>query len=156
MNNKELWAIINISEVLKNTEVEKVLNCYDFAEWEINELMSLKNDTELSLNEFRWKYIRETLEITDEDLCEEGLMVRDLIEDIKMGYHKYEEYMLKGHVMKEMNFEFELYRDFETSKISIIHIYYEDTNISSEEKRKEIDELLSFLNLDKKTNILCK
>lgn len=156
MNNKELWAVINVVDVLRNTEVEKVLNCYDFKEWEIQELMSLENDTELSLNEFRWKYIRETLEITDIDLCEEGLMVRDLIEDIKMGYNKYDEYMVNDEPIKEMNFDFELYRDFETSKVSVIHIYYDNPNITYEKKVEEIEELMSFLNLSKREACLVR
>lgn len=156
MNNKELWAVINVADVLRNTEVEKVLNCYDFKDWEIKELMSLENDTELGLNEFRWKYIRETLQITDVDLCEEGLMVRDLIEDIKMGYNKYDEYMVNDEPIKEMNFDFELYRDFETSKISVIHIYYDNPNITYEEKMEEIEELMSFLNLSKREACLVR
>lgn len=149
MNSREIWAIINVVDVLKNTDVEKVLNCYDFENWEISELMSLKNNTDLSLNEFRWKYARETLEITDGSLCEEGLMVRDLIEDIKMGYYKYRETNLDEDNLDALGFEFDLYRDFETSKISMIHIYYDDSNIDYERKVKEIDELISFLNLNK-------
>lgn len=156
MNEKEIWAIISVDDVLKNTEVEKVLNCYDFADWEISEMMALENNTGLSLNEFRWKYTRETLEITNESLCEEGLMVRDLIEDIKMGYHKYSESEINEGNVETMNFEFDLYRDFETSKVSMIHIYYYDTTIDYDKKLKEVTELLTFLNLKKGQACLIK
>lgn len=144
MNNKEIWAIISIDEVLKYTEVEKVIGCYDFEQWEIDELMKLQNNTSLSLNEFRWMYLKETLEITDCTLSEEGFMVRDLIDDFKMGYNE----SGKCDNLAIKHFEYELYRDFETLKINNICIYYYNDDIDFEMKKNEVLDLISYLGLN--------
>lgn len=166
MNNKELWAVLKVKDVVEKTEIEKVLKCYDFKKWEVEELLSIKCEDEISLNAFRWNYARETLAITDESMTEVGFMVRDLIEDIKMGYYilsnqEFFEYQIEvlsdiqlsnknrfEDKVKEMNFDFELFRDFNTSEISLIHIYYnEDVDLSYDDKKNEITTLLDYLNL---------
>lgn len=168
MNKKELWAIINVNDVVRNTDVEKVLKCYDFKTWEKEEILNVKNDTDLSLNEFRWNYIKETLEITDSRLNEVGCMVRDLIDDIKMGYHRLsDEDILKDiendyeisniyDKAKGMHFEYQPFRDYETCNISMLHIYFDCDDLSFDEKKAEIEELISYLQLDNGQALLLK
>ena len=159
MKKRETWAIIDIKDIVKNTDVRKVLRCYDFKPWENNELMSLKNNTNLSVNEFRWEQARGTLEITNEEFRDIGIMARDLIDDIKMGFHKIEEDNITYDIAnkdsfnegnfdtKIMNFEYIPYRDYENNYISVIEIYFDNKDVTKETKKAELKELFSYLGL---------
>lgn len=161
MEKREIRAIINIEDVIKNTDVSKVLRCYDFKQWEQEEILSLNNDTNMSLNEFRWEYVRGTLELTDSNFLDIGFMVKDLIEDIKMGYHNVSDDLVikdienseKVHEMYNdlsvMAFEYEPLRNYETQKITHIEIYYREGLIPESKKEEEITELLTYLELNK-------
>ena len=159
MKNREIWLMVDVKDVVKNVEVEKALKCYDFKAWEREEILNLKNNTELSLNEFRWDYVRGTLEITDSNFKDIGIMVKDLIEDIKMGYHRISDDEILKDIensnninsildnAEEMKFEYIPYRDYETGRVSTIAIYY-DKECTYEEKEKEINEICEYLNLN--------
>lgn len=159
MKKREKWAIIDVVEVIKGTSVEKVMKCYDFKSWERDEILNIENNTNLTLNEFRWDYVRGTLEITDETFSDIGYMVKDLIEDIKMGYHRISDKDILMDIensdkvnnlyndAKEMKFEYIPYRDYETNEICAIEIYYDDNELSYSEKEREIQELFTYLEL---------
>lgn len=166
MKKREIWAIIKVEDVLKYTSVNKVMKCYDLKPWEKKEILSLENSTNKSLNEFRWEYVSGTLELTNDCFSDVGYLVKDLIEDIKMGYHKVSDDIIDLDVeqmdkvnnyfdeVKILNFEYEPLRDYCTNKITYVEIYYNNDDISDEIKSKEINELISFLELDNiyKTN----
>lgn len=171
MEKREIWAIINVEDVIRNTNVEKVMACYDFKQWEKDEIKSLSNTSNESLNEFRWKYVAETLEITNKCFSDVGYLVKDLIEDIKMGYHKVSEDLINLDIeqmdkvnsyfdeIEILNFEYKPLRDYETNNITSIEIFYmENDNISEEVKNREIEELIAALeltNIYKKSKIAC-
>lgn len=160
MKKREIWAIIKVEDVVKHTDVNKVMKCYDLKMWEKQEILALKNSTYKSLNEFRWEYISGTLELTNDCFSDVGYLVKDLIEDIKMGYHKVSDDIINLDV-EEMdklnnyfdkieiaNFEYEPLRDYHTNKITHIEIYYDRDDISNDVKCNEINELIEFLELD--------
>lgn len=160
MEKREIWAIIKVEDVLKHTSVEKVMKCYDLKSWEKEEILSLKNSTNKSLNEFRWEYVSGTLELTNDCFADMGYLVKDLIEDIKMGYHRVSDDIIDLDVeqmdklndyfdeVKMLNFEYEPLRDYNTNKVTHIEIYYRNNTVSDEVKSAEINELISFLELD--------
>ena len=160
MEKREIWAIIKVEDVLKYTNVEKVMKCYDLKVWEKQEILSLKNSTNKSLNEFRWEYLSGTLELTNECFSDVGYLVKDLIEDVKMGYHRVSDDIIDLDVermdelnnyfdeVEILNFEYEPLRDYNTNKITHNEIYYSNNKISDEVKSDEINELISFLELD--------
>ena len=160
MNKKEIWAVIDIEDVIRGTDVIKVMNCYDFKLWEREEMMALPNASSKSLNEFRWEYVRETLEITNEKYNDIGLMVLDLIADIKMGFHRISEDLVLEDIensytlnntynnVSAMSFEYLPLRDYATGDIKQIEIYYEGSSLDIEKKVDEVNEILEFLAVD--------
>lgn len=159
MNNKEIVSIISVEDVIKKTDVRKVMRCYDFQKWEVDELLSLNNDTPKSINEFRWEYVRGTLMINNDIFTDMGILVRDLIDDIKMGYHRvgnqiiYDDVNNKNDItsnfdnIESMKFEYKPLTDYRTGRITHIEISYEKNKVNAREKKKEIKELLNYLDL---------
>lgn len=159
MNKKEILSVISVGDVIKKTDVRKVMRCYDFQEWEVKELLSLQNNTIKSINEFRWEYVRGTLMINNDIFADMGVLVRDLIDDIKMGYHRVSNDVIYADInnkesvtleldnIKPMNFEYKPLVDYRTNRITHIEISYEKGKIGLREKKREIKELLNYLDL---------
>lgn len=159
MNNKEILLNISVGDVVKKTNVAKVMRCYDFKKWEVDELFLLENNTSKSLNEFRWEYVKETLMINNSIFNDMGILVRDLIDDVKMGYHRlsseliYSDIANKDNITENLNsvtsmkFEYKPLIDYRTGMISHIEIYYAKGTVGAVEKKREIRELLSYLEL---------
>lgn len=151
--------IIDVKDVIRNTPIEKVARCYDFKKCEIDEIVSLKNKTDLTLNEFRWGEVRDILEIVNDKFKDMGIIVKELIEDIQMGYHRLSDEDISYDIEHKfeindiyeaanpMRFNFDVIRDCGTNSITRVCVYFDDDNLTDTEMFEEFKEILEYLEL---------
>lgn len=151
---------LSIEDILENVDVERVARSFNLKSWEVEELLNLENTSEWSLNKFRLINLYETLKEMNPALSDIGLMIRDVLEDVLMGYDEIDSSVLQEEVdnelteatydLKTKHFDFELLTEMWSGEIKCIHVFHDkNCSLSEEAKQEEYNKILSFFGLNK-------
>ena len=155
-NNLQKQILISVENLIQKTSIDKIMKCYDFKKWEVEEVLSLENTSECSLNEFRWNYVLETLQLT-QNISDIGQIAIDLIGDIQMGYHKVphnviyadiegDDEALSKYDFDSLKFGFKPLVNKDTGKLEYIELFYMN-DIDGALIDSEIKEVLEYLEI---------